>query len=256
MWTQEMNKLIDYCARFDPELSRKIIGAEERDILRVEEAIRQPLAPEHRAFLSRMGRTPPNSLGEFLKDVEFGVDATLRFYADPPVPPPSDALYVWTLGVDCEMFLGLNVRDGSRPLVMFSWPVDPETGKYTSESRVEHVVASSLLQYLYQEAVLRIRAPSLPHHAEFRARRETQSMDEAVHRERITRFKSVADKLGFRPVPYVDRKPVFYERADAVLMLFTEEVARDSIYVHAQKRREFAQLCEIVDDNLEVDRWS
>ncbi|QSQ11043.1 hypothetical protein [Myxococcus landrumensis] len=253
---REMDKFVDYCARADPEFSRRVIGADEHDILQVETAAGQSLAPEHRAFLTRMGRTPPNCFGEFLRDVEFGVEATLRFYADPPVPAPSDAFYVWTLDIYNEMFLSSAVRDGARPLVLFSWSVDAETGKFTSESRSEHVVANSLLQYFYQEAVLRIRAPSLPHYAQFGARRETQSMDKTEHQEHVTHFKSVAEKLGFQPVPYVDTAPIFYERADAVLLFFPEKLARDSIYLHAQESREFAKLCEVVSDNLEVSRWS
>ncbi|MCP3143641.1 hypothetical protein [Pyxidicoccus xibeiensis] len=253
---REMDGVIEYCTRFAPEFSRTIVGADAGDILRIEEVVGRPLTPEHRAFLSRMGRTSPDSLGEFLKSVEFGVEATLRFYANPPVPVPPDALYMWTLDFDSEMFLRDAERNGARPLVMYSWPVAPETGEFTGESRLEHVIADSLLQYLYQEAVLRVRTANLEHHAEFREKAPEMAVDEASIRQFRSRFKSVAEKLGFQQVPHVDGKQVFYDRADAALMLFSAEVARDSIHVYAQDGREFAKLCSLVDDNLEVDRWS
>ncbi|WP_163864306.1 hypothetical protein [Myxococcus eversor] len=253
-----MDELIRYCDQYAQGFSRKLVGANEHDIARVEEKVGRPLAPEHRAFLSRMGRTPTDNLGEFLKSVEFGVEAIVRFYSEPPVPVPPDATYVWTLDFDNEMFLRLQEEAGAHPLIAYSWSVDSETGRFTNDARQEHMIARSLFQYLYREAVLRIRVATMGHHAEFRARSPGEGLGEgdAARNARRSRFRTVSGNLGCHPVPYVEGKQVFFERPGAVLMLFTEEVASDSIHVHADDSREFARLCAIVDDHLDVERWS
>jgi hypothetical protein len=229
------------------------MGASEEEINRIADLARLPLPPEYQSFLVRMGRTPPSSLGQFFEDVSYGIEAVVQFYLNPPVPIPSDAVYLWTVDVDSHMFLGTHERgDEQRPILYFTWFFDLDTNTFTDRERLVTVIADSLLQYLYQEAFLRIRVPLLAYHAELRENVRTRKPDEHYTQQRRIQFQAVAERSGFEPVPFMNSDVVFYNRADAALMLYSNQVAEDHVHVSADDERECARLCEILSDNLDL----
>lgn len=254
-WAKEMEDFVDYCNQFDPTFKQKIIGASDKDIDQIEQLSKLPLPAEYRAFLATMGRTPLDSLGNFFKDIIYGIEAVQEFYHDPPVPVPYDAVYLWTLDYDSEMFLPIGEReDEKRPVWQFGWPVDPDSGKFIPQDRDTYIIADCLLQFLYKESFLKIRGPLLGYKSVLEENVRIQKPDEHYTRQRRQQFQSIAKQLGFKPVPYMDNDLIFYDRTDAALELFSAEIAADKVYVDANDERELARLCEILSDNLDMRR--
>jgi len=253
----EMDRFVDYCEKLAPGFATRIQGASAAVLERLAEFANLKLPSEYSAFLRRMGATPPGSLEPFLADVHWGVEAVQEFYQAPPIPVPRDAVYLSTLNVDFEMFLMLEGDDGGHPVVNFSWPVDEETGKFLGHERLVNPVASSLFQLLYKEAFLRQRNPRLAHHVELQERLETSHKQAPNYRAvRRREFQKLAERLGFRPVPYMETDDLlFYDRPDASLMLYANEVAADGVYVGAADAREMGRLRELFCDHLDLLIW-
>ena len=250
-WTRAVDDFVDACARYEDGFAEKLVPASDDDLRRLEALVPAPLPPEYRAFLKRMGRTPAGTLGGFLKDTEFGIEASEAFYQNPPVPVPADAVYVWTVHVDAPMFLPFAKRGDSRPLLLFSWPVDPDTGAFIPTSPVETVISTSLLEYLYKQAFTWLRVPHFEIHSELQEPFvEQKESGKALQSRRA--FETLALRLGFRPVPFVIGDVAIFERPDAALRLYSATVAPDLMYVDADDALEHARLCEIVSDTLGV----
>ena len=249
-----IDELIAYCARYAQGFADALLGATDAEIADLATLARQPLAPEHAAFLARFGRTPPGSLDPFLDKTEFGVAAAEQFYADPPVPVPDDAVYLWTLDFDLEMFLP--VAAAARPVLLFHWPVDPETGRSLPQDRTATTIADLLLQYLYKEAFLRLRRPALAYHAELRPADRLDPPDPGVGAQRQRDFRQIAERLGFAKVPYMDGALAFYDRDDAALALYPDQRGPGTIYADADSELELLRVCEILSDNLGLARWT
>src|SRR5262245_44896757 len=104
-WSAEVDALIAFCSRSNPEFAGAVQPASAADLAHVQALAGQPLPPEYRAWLERMGRTPHRALGKFLDNLTYGVEAVTKFYTKPRVPVPRDAIYLWTLNEDTANFL-------------------------------------------------------------------------------------------------------------------------------------------------------
>lgn len=241
-----------YCQRAEPSWLGRARGASEEELARVEALAPCPLPTEYREFLKRLGTTPPGTLGGFLAGHEFGVKAALRFYEDPPVPIPNDAVYFSTLNEDTEYFLGANPRGKHCPLLLLSW--ERKGGVYDLGSRAEFVVAHSLQQFLYQEATTRLWLPSFKFQAELREPYEPAKPKATFNIQNKVQVNALAEKLGFRQVPYTQSNPQCFERGDALLIFSAEERAQDIVRVATHDVKELTRISEIIADNLEFNR--
>lgn len=247
-----MAGLLDYCERCAPGFTGALKPVAVEDVDRIVKLTGLGVPAEYRAFLLTFGRADSSAMGQFMSDVELGCDAVEAFYRDPPVPVPPDAVFLWTSGGDCEMFLGVS---GDwldiHPVLSYSWMSDEATGKIIAHERLPFVVSGSLLAYLYREAYSRLRIPSLEHHVDLRETVLKQELrSPAAAADRARRFVAVVEKLGFQLLPYVDSHVLIYDRGDAAVSLYGDTIAEDAMYVGAMDAREASRIAEILCDNL------
>ncbi len=254
-WAGDIENFVTYCGRFAPAFPDAIVGASETDIENTQALAEIVFPPELKAFLSRMGRTPEDALNPFFANMLYGIEALHAFYAEPPIPVPTDAIYLCTLNEDSESFLEVVGQSGSRRVLHFEWPVDSATGEFLDYGRTEHSMAASLLHFLYENAFISLRNRLLPYRAELREQVEIAKPNEVQNQQRREEFRAIVEQLGFSPVTYIDRNPLAYDRGDTSLLLYSEEYAADIVKVRSQDEKELAHLCEILSDNLDMNIW-
>src|SRR5215475_5450408 len=206
-WTGTLDAFVEYFGQYYPGLRESIVPASDAEIEALEAIVGIPFPPEYSAFLGVMGNTPACALGKFLQYSTYGVQAVKDFYSTPGIRAPRDAIYVWTYEFDTpfEIFIrtGGSERD-VRPLVQCAWAVDPESGQLLDEEPDQVVLPESLPQSLYKEGFLTFRDPLLLYFAEIRESAEVRS-SEKQHLRRIAEFQKIAERLGFKPVPFMNQ---------------------------------------------------
>jgi len=255
-WTHILDDFVAFCSQYYPVIRPTIVGASVEEVEDLEEMIGIPLPPEYGAFLRTMGNTSPHTLGKFLQYSTFGVRAVKDFYGIPGIRAPRDAVYLWTYEVDTPYDIFIRTGGGEcdgRPLVQCGWSVDPDSGALLDEEPDEVLLGGSLLQFLYEDAFLSLRDPLLPYVAELREP-TTTAVSEERHLGLIAAFRTVAERLDFKLVAFMNGAHVFYNRPDASLKLYAQPSA-DVIYGRARDERELARICEILSDSLDVVRW-
>jgi hypothetical protein len=255
-WSAELAGFVRFCGNYNPEFEQSISGAQPQEIERAEALAGVAFPPEYRAFLQRMGTTKPHALGAFLQYCTYGIEAIEQFYHIPGIRPLRDAAYLWTYEFDTpyDIFIRTGGEEQDpRPLVQGAWSVDPETGAFLDVEPGEIPLGSSLPESLYKEAFLHIRDPLLPHSAELREPGAKEASEQR-HLQRRTDFQTIADRLGFKPVPFMNRNLLFYDRPDASLKLYAQ-LRADVIYVRADVAREAFRISEILSDSLEMVIW-
>ena len=131
--------------------------------------------------------------------------------------------------------------------------MDPDSGALLDEEPDEVLLGGSLLQFLYENTFLSLRDPLLPYVTELREP-TTTAVSEEHHLSLIAAFRTVAERLDFKPVAFMNGAHVFYNRPDASLKLYAQPSA-NVIYGRARDERELARICEILSDSLDVVRW-
>jgi hypothetical protein len=255
-WTSVLDDFVAFSNRYDPEFARTIAGASPQEISRVEGLAGVALPPEYRAFLEKMGNTKPQALGEFLQYCSYGIEAIENFYSTPNLRPPGNAAFLWTYDVDSAY--DIFIRTGGeerlpRFLVQCAWALDPETNELLDVEPDQSMLGSTLPEYLYRDAFLHIRDPLLPHGAQVREPSAAEVSEER-HMRRRSAFRTIAARLDFQPVPFMENDLIFYDRPDASLKLYAQ-LGADVIYVQAEDLREAARICEILSDSLEMVVW-
>jgi hypothetical protein len=246
-----MDEFLAYCDRCAPGFAHAVRGASTQDLQRMESVSGATLPPEYRGFLLRMGRTERARIAPFFADIEVGVESFEAFYLDPPVPPPANTVFLWTVDEDSEMFLGTGGPWATiHPVLSFSWPLSEETSEDPAEAPLPFVVSGSLFAFLYLEAFKRLRRPSLPEHAEVRENTALHDRTEETAADRRRRFIAIAERLGFQSLPHLDPDILLYDRPDAALSLFSSVLAEDVMTVDAENSTEARRIAEILADNL------
>lgn len=255
-WTRSFEDFVAYFSRYYPALRQSIVGASEEQVQDLQQRVGIPFPPEYGAFLLTMGNTPPRSLGTFLEYSTYGIQVVKDFYGTPGLRFPPDAVYLWTYEFDTPF--DIFIRTGGeecdiRPLVQGAWAVDPDSEEVLDQEPSLIWLGQSLPQYLYKEGFRGFRDPLLPHYAELREPATAEGSPER-HVRLVAGFRTIAARLGFQPVPFMNQDLVYYDRPDATLKLYGQ-VAADVIYARAADERELARLCEILGDALDMVRW-
>ncbi len=190
--------------------------------------------------------------GPFPRDLAWGIEATLDFYATRPVPPPKDAVHLASvLDAETHFFLPIEGEPWKRPVLLLTWGFDETTGAWVESARQKTVMAPSLLSYLYERAFLTLRVPKLPHEQVLHGEAPPGPKSEAQRRTQRQALETFVQKLRFHPVPHVDDRAVFYDRPEGALLFYPSVHAHDALYVFAADARERTLLAELVCDNLD-----
>lgn len=248
-WDTEIDAWVQYFSAYTHWFCKRLVPASEAEVRRVEMRAGVRFPSEFRAFLRRTGHTPPGALDPFMEKYAYGVDAAAGFYRTPTVPAPPGAVYLWTLDVDCEMFLD-TAQGPPYPVVGYEWGFG-EDGAAIPGSHRPYIYhdSHSLMQFLYCEGFRWLRVGMLAHRTH--AYRSTERPGVPPLEARIRRFRDVAVKLGFTPVPYMTGGPLaYYNRDDAALMLYPG--SEDSVTIDADSERELGRLREVLVDQLDM----
>ncbi|MCY0989721.1 SMI1/KNR4 family protein [Nannocystis sp. ILAH1] len=250
-WATELDAWVRYFAVYVEGFGARFAPASEDDIRRLEMRAGFAFPPELRAFLRRLGRTPHGAAAPFMEDYDFGIDVIATFYGAPTVPAPPGAVYLWTLDRQSEMFLD-TTQSPPFPVVGYEWGFDDE-GQPIPGSHHVYIYhhCHSLMQFLYCEAFRFLRTEVLPHRAELR-RSTARKAGVPPMAARMARFRELAERLGFAPVPYMTGELAYYNRSDASLMLYPSDVSYDSVSIDADSERELRRLREILVDQLDM----
>jgi hypothetical protein len=251
-WDAEIDAWVQYFSAYTRWLGERLVPAAEAEVRRLEMRAGRRFPLEYRAFLRRMGHTPPGALDPFMEDYAYGIDAVAEFYQAPPVPAPPQSVYLWTLGGNCEMFLD-TTQAAPYPVIAYEWAFGEDRQPLPSRHRsyVYHD-CHSLMQFLYCEAFRWLRVGVLEYQTTLRRSTSHTSPPTPPLAARIARFRDVAVKLGFTSVPHMTGELAYYNRDDASLMLYPSDVSFDSLTIVAHSERGLGHLREIFVDQLDM----
>ena len=136
---------------------------------------------------------------------------------------------------------------------LFFWPpADAEPDERAVKPPSSFVVSGSLFAFLYREAFRRLRRAALQERLELRENAAKHERTEESVGQRRARFAVVAERLGFRPLPYLDPDSLLYDRDDAAVSLNSAVLAEDIMSVYASDPTEARRIAEILADNLDA----
>lgn len=249
-WDSEIDAWVRYFSTYIEWFGDRMVPASEAEVRRLEMLASRSFPPEFCAFLRQMGHTPAGALDPFMEDYAYGIDGVAEFYRAPRVPAPPNSVYLWTLGGWCEMFLD-TAQNHPYPVIGYEWGfADNGTAIPGSHRPFIYHDSHSLMQFLYCEAFRWLRVSVLEHRATLR--RSTKRADVPPTSVRITRFRELAEKLGFASVPYMAGQLSYYNRDDASLMFYPAEGTDDEVTIDADSERELGRLREIFVDRLDM----
>lgn len=245
-WDSELDAWVRYFSASIEWFEERLVPASDAEVRRLEMRAGRRFPPEFRAFLRRMGHTPPGALDPFMEKYAYGIDAVAEFYRAPTVPAPPGAVYLWTLDVDGEMFLD-TAQSPPYPVMCYGWRFGDD-GAPIPGSHHPYIYhdCHSLMQFLYCEVFRWLRVGMLEHRATLR--RSTTGPGVPPTEARIARFREVAVKLGLTAVPYMTGELAYYNRDDASLMLYPG--SQDTVTIDADSERELGHLREVLVDQL------
>lgn len=247
-WDTELDTWVRYFSAYIEWFGERMVPASEAEVRSLEMRAGRRFPPEFSAFLRRMGHTPFGALDPFMEDYIYGIDAVAKFYQAPRVPAPPEAVYLWTLGGDCEMFLD-TAQGLPYPVIGYGWYFGDD-GAIIPGSHHPYIYhdSHSLMQFLYCEAFRWLRVGMLEYRATLR--RSAKTADAPPLMARIAQFRELSVKLGFTSVPYMIGQLAYYNRDDASLMLYPG--SEDEVTIDADSERELGRLREILVDQLDM----
>lgn len=249
----EIDELVALVRRWQPDFGEQLVGAEAELLAKIEAGLGLGLAPDHRAFLARMGRHS-DGLDAYGDDtIDLRAPALLEFIEAGFNPDPS--MFV-IAGVPSEVFthwLVFDRRGGLEPAPLV------RLGAGSGDAPVITPEHSSLSAMLFSFAFITkclprfgwelhlespgTRLPSFPGRA-----REGPG----PRGRWLPRFAELVDRLGFAPIPNTGPWCVCAEGQDAAVMMFECPAYSPDVRVAARGRVELARLVEILSENLEL----
>jgi hypothetical protein len=208
-------RIITSVDEWHPGFAGGIVGAAEREIGELAEAVGRPLLPEYHGFLEHMGRSMG---GLTIAAHDFSLETVLDMYGAPSWQPPAGLLLIGDHqdeDRDFDFCLSLEeVRIGRVLRVSFSFAI-PEGGgveDMTASHSEPEEEALSLQALVLVSAFEQFKLRSI-------ARPRTFVRDEDVHSDRSPELiDAVLREFGFRKHGLSDAWTSFYERDNAALM--------------------------------------
>lgn len=210
-----MKELIDFVSRYDADFPRKIRGAGEEDLSRLEKLAGRKLPEAYREFLRHMGR---NMGGMGIITVSFNIDDIEHFHASVAKefnwPPRFLLIGEHQQDPYNHYFMDLDTpHNGDCRIVTF----DSQLDQSTLQPADVHERAPSLRQLLLQTAFLGKVMGRFPHqertvltYARLRERR-------ADSKQALALLEKTALLLGFQRVPFSTPTHLMLERGDAAV---------------------------------------
>jgi hypothetical protein len=247
MAAPELAELEQLVGGWQADFSERIVGASAELVDAIEAKLGVALAPEHRAFLERMGEDSDglNAYGDDMVDLR--APALLEFL-------DSDH------GFDPRAFVIAGVsHDLAVPLLMFDRRGGQEVAPLvrvgfgdgtTPAITAEH---TSFVAMLFAFAFIQKCLPRFAWelHLESPGTRRPHFPDCPPGRW-LPRFAAIVRELGFVPIAHTGPWCLAAERADAAVMIYECPGFTPDIRVAAHERVELARLTEILSDNLEL----
>jgi hypothetical protein len=259
-----IDELVQMVCRWQPDFADKLVGAPPELIARLEARLieRSPvrtlaqdfvvLAPEHRAFLERMGENYDgiNAYGDDVLD--WRASALLEYCADEEdyfidvrqfvlCGAPSNFL-VWPLMFDHRSasdelelvrFGGLDEENNDQPIVM------PEHSSFIAMLFAFAFMRKCMAGFGWEWG---LRSPGT----------KRPQFPNCSPGRWLPHFATIIRQLGFVPIPRTGPWTVCGERPDAAVMMYESPGFAPDVRVAASDRGTLNQLAEILCDNLEL----
>ncbi|MFO7563469.1 MAG: SMI1/KNR4 family protein [Enhygromyxa sp.] len=229
---------------WSPGFTGKLEGASEAEIDALEQALRRPLPSELRSFLERMGHEHGGLIG-YGPELRFDVQALTEFAADEAHAPPHVFCVAGAPGPDyMAIYFDQRQRTEQAPLVRLG---------VIDETIVSYPAHSSFTSMLFGFA---FSTQCLPRHDWAIALRSSgvrmANFPDSPRGTWVPRFRWIAEQLGFVDLPGSGPWWACAERDDAAMMLFEVPGHAPDVRVAARERKGFANLVELLCDNLEL----
>lgn len=244
MSNEWIDSLVARVEGWAPGFAAKLEGASEAELVAFEQALGRALPDELRTFLARMGRDHAGLIG-YGPELRFDIASLIEFAADEAHAPPHRFCVVAAPGPD---FMAIYVDQRQQlehaPLVRLG-VIDGVIVSYP-----EH---SSLVAMLFGFAFTTQCLPRFEWEVALRSTGvRAASFADSPRGTWLPRFRSIAVQLGFVELPGAGPWWICVEGDDAAMMLFEVPGHAPDLRVAARERKRFANLVEILSDNLEL----
>jgi hypothetical protein len=229
---------------WSPGFAGKLEGASEAELAEFERALGRVLPSELRMFLARMGKQHGGLIG-YGPELRFDIAALTEFAADEAHAPPRAFCVAAAPTPDAQaIYFDQRQREQQAPLVRLG------VIKGTLVSYPEH---SSFVEMLFGFA---FTTQCLPRHDYAVGLRSSgvrpANFPDSPRGTWLPRFRFIAQQLGFLELAGSGPWWVCCERDDAALMAFEVPGHAPDVRVAARERKRFANLVELLCDNLEL----
>jgi hypothetical protein len=229
---------------WSPGFTARFEGASEAEILELEQALRRPVPSELRAFLERMGHEHAGLIG-YGSELRFDVRSLIEYAADEAHAPPNAFCVAGAPGPDyMAIYFDQRQQIEQAPLVRLG-VIDGVLVAYPEHSSF----AAMLFGFAFT-------TQCLPRYDWALALRSSgvrpASFPDSPRGTWLPRFRWIAEQLGFVDLPGSGPWWACVERDDAAMMLFEVPGHAPDVRVAARDRKRFANLVELLCDNLEL----
>lgn len=243
-----IQELVSFISQYDPEFPRKIRGASQQEIEKLERLASRPMPAAYREFLANMGKDAGNS---HAPEETFRIQLVLGFYETHGKSWSQDYLFIGQLRVEppVDYYLELSgpgvadgrvvgVDQGERPTRGSAWPYFP-----------------SLRDMLFSRAFHTLRVLRMQYRKTFTPRLvRSKGQEDPEVATTLNSVSGLALRLGFQKLAFTSERNPMFDRGDAVILGnqhphgdgFSFELASNSEF-------ELKKLEQIVRDHLPVN---
>ena len=243
-----MKDLLALIGQYDPAYPRKIQGARDDEIHRLEQIAHRPLPPNYKEFLKYMGK----DMGDFvIPKSDFNISTVMKAYEDEEWPPPPGYLFIGACTQDPheDYYLDCESQDATDcKVVRFSADSD------LSDPQSIYVAYPSLNDLLFSCAFKDKRMSLLPVQALLIPSMSDDALKSAESTTGSLRtIGELAARLGFRRLPHTSAHFPMYDRSDAAI-LGNQDPVGGGLYVDvaASTEQTLKQLVQIIRDHTQL----
>ncbi|QRK12650.1 SMI1/KNR4 family protein [Archangium violaceum] len=237
-----MKELIELIETYDPGYAKKLHGATEEEIARLQNLVGRELPAPYKEFLRYMGR----SMGDFqIADANFSIDVVTAIYGANDWVPPERYLFIAEHEQDpyLDYYLDLDeLVDGDYKVLRFS-----NDGGFVEDP---WSTIALMKGFFFANAFRVKRMENFPHETLISPSLSRLSVRPAASTDMMAVVEERALKLGFKKLPFSLPLRPMYERKDAAI-LGTRAPVRGGICFElaAESERELKHLVSVLCSN-------
>jgi hypothetical protein len=245
-----MKDILELICKHDPEYPRKIYGATETEIERLEQLSRRTLPKNYKEFLKHMGR----DMGDLvIPRSDFNISTVLKTYEDDEYSPPENYLFIGAFTQDPHEDYYLERKsDVEVDCRVVRFPFDADLSVPDSI----YVAYSSLSDMLFSYAFKDKRMSLLPAQARLiplvseKALESGESTTDSLHI-----IGGLAARMGFTRLPHTSSHLPMHDRSDAAILGKQNPVSHGlNVYVAASTERTLKHLVQVITDHTQLLR--